>query len=50
MQEGYQHLNSEHASKLVKSAGLIASILDDEQLFKAIEEICKIPLLDLNNP
>lgn len=40
MQTAYQHLSAEHAAKLVKSASLIASILDEAHLYKAIDQIC----------
>lgn len=43
-QQYYDVMSSEHASKLVYSAGTIASVQEDDRLFKAIEEIARIPL------
>jgi hypothetical protein len=47
MNQSYPSLSQEHASKLIKAAGLIAAVQEDARLFEAINQITTIPLHDL---
>jgi hypothetical protein len=44
LQNNYPQLASEHASKLVEAAGIVASVQEDGKLELAIAEIAKIPV------
>ena len=44
LQTNYSQLATEHASKLVEAAGIVASVQDEGKLELAIAEIAKIPV------
>ena len=50
MQESYGLLSVEHAQKVIKAAGNVASMLNDQIIFTAIEKIFALPLADIKTP
>jgi len=43
-------MSCEHTSKLVRAAGIVASVQEESMMAQALEQIAKLPLQNLLNP